>query len=106
MKAIRKIKMIQAIKLFLLKRRIGYKPYERGVNNYCCTCIAYENSYYALNGYCDRYKFTIKNYYTCSHFVPETPYPLSEKDRAELEKTKNYLWDTFKGMIDNFGGRK
>ncbi|MDR0301060.1 MAG: hypothetical protein LBI04_01965, partial [Treponema sp.] len=95
--------MIKAIKLFLLKRRIGYKPpCKRSVNKYCRICIAYKNDgYWDSYDYCDRYKFAIEYYHTCDHFVHRKP--LSEKERAELEKAGNRLLGIVKGMIDNFG---
>jgi hypothetical protein len=96
--------MIQVIKLFLLKRKIGYRKsvFEKG----CYYCLAFigDHPYRKATGYCNRYKLFIETMHTCDHFVPRKP--LSKKERTELEKTKNYLWDTFKGMIDNFGVRK
>jgi len=83
--------MIKAIKLFFLKRKIGYKKQTFAVNK-CFQCLAYRKG-----RYCDRYKFdTYCGYSTCNHFVPgNNKKPLSEKDRAEIEQIKTIFESLF-----------
>jgi hypothetical protein len=105
--------MIKAIKLFLLKIKIRYrKAYPKGMETYnkntklwkdCSLCLAFTIAF------CDRYKIKTGVMYVCDHFVPKTKPALSEKEKAEFEKAGNRLLgilEGFKGMIDNFGGRK
>jgi len=89
--------MIKAIKLFLLKRRIGYR--KAIDNNRCWNCFAF-------NGICDRYKIAARYFFTCNHFVPKNyNRTISEKEKVEIERVKN-TFETLLGGFDKLIGGK
>jgi len=85
--------MIKAIKLFLLKRKIGYRKVD---NNKCWTCFAFEC------GYCARFHFNASSIGTCNHFVPKNyNQTVSEKERVSIEN----IISSLNKMIDIIGGK-
>jgi len=100
--------MIKAVKLYLLKRYIGYRSF-KGCLKTCNLCIAWKDVWFAC-GYCDRYKLEIKAAFTCNHFTPkEYNQTISKKERVELEKAKNHiegLFNDLKKMIYRVGTKK
>jgi len=92
--------MLEAVKLFLLKRKIGYR--HGGEDDYedvCRYCIAYKP---CPLYYCDRFKFMVDGDYDyCNHFAPRQ---ISAKDMVELEKAKSHIQGIFNGLMGIING--
>ena len=92
--------MIKAIKLFLLKRKIGYKfIFYPKIQKDCLFCNAFCIIKY--HSFCDRYKFYVSANYICNHFVPRQ---ISGIERAELEKAKNHIQGILDGLMGMIKG--
>jgi len=93
--------MLKAIKIFLLKLKIGYRFIYMITNKDCTFCTAHR--VIGIRSFCDRYKFFVNLNYICNHFVPkQIPH------NAELIKAQNQIlgiFNTLKGIIYNIGGK-
>ena len=108
-------KIHEAIKLFLLKKKIGYKDvwYEDIYYAYrksCVCCLAYKiykETDVVTRGFCDRYKFNTNIAKICKHFVPKYyNKTISNTQRDEFEKAKKYALsyiDDLLNIINSIG---
>jgi len=99
--------MLKAIRLFLLKRKIGYK-YKWDSESCCLLCIAYRKDELGAT-YCDRFKFRLYADDICYHFVPnkqiELPIPTPRQiiGYAKAQEDLFAIFDGLMGMVNKLG---